>query len=67
MGADIEAPGYVVVAAPPPVGIAPSPTDGGGGIPVAVWVVIGSVVLIGLGLATRFLSRGGTNGSTPPD
>ena len=67
VGADIEAPGYVVVAAPPPVGIAPSPTDGGGGIPVAVWVVIGSVVLIGLGLATRFLSRGGTNGSTPPD
>ena len=67
VGADIEAPGYVVVAAPPPVGIVPSPTDAGGGMPVAVWVVIGSVVLIGLGLATRFLSRGGTNGSTPPD
>jgi hypothetical protein len=67
VGADIEAPGYVVVAAPPPVGIAPSPTEGGGGIPVVVWVVIGSVVLIGLGLATRFLSRGGANASTPPD
>ncbi len=68
VGADIRAPGHVVVAAPPPVGIAPSPNGGGGGgIPVVVWVVVGSAALIGLGLATRFLSRGGTNTPTPPD
>lgn len=62
VGADIQAPGYVVVAAPPAVAIAsPSPGGvGGEGIPVVVWVVLASVVLIGLGLATRFLSRGGT-------
>jgi hypothetical protein len=68
VGADIRGPGYVVVAAPPPVGLAPSPNGGGGGgVPVVVWVVLASVALIGLGLATRFLSRGGTNASTPPD
>lgn len=67
-GADIQAPGSIVVAAPPAAGIAPSPSGGGGGgIPVVAWVILASVVLIGLGLATRFLSRGGTNASTPPD
>lgn len=57
VSARIDRPGFVVVAAPAPeAGSSPS-TDGGGS--VVVWVVIASIVLIGLGLATRFLSRGG--------
>lgn len=65
-GADIRAPGSVVVAAPPAVGVVPSPGGGGGGgTSVVVWVVAASAALIGLGLATRYLSRG--KPSTPPD
>ena len=67
-GADIRAPGSVVVGAPPPVGIPSAPGgDGGGGIPVVAWVIAASAALIGLGLATRYLSGRGTTTSTPPE
>lgn len=51
--AEVGSLGYVVAAAPP---VTPAPRPGDGGIPVVVWVIGASLLLVGLGLATRILS-----------
>jgi len=61
--AKIDRPGYVLVGAPA-AAAPPSSGPAGGGSAVVVWVVVASVALIGLGLATRLLSRG--DSAKPP-
>jgi hypothetical protein len=58
-GANITELGDVVVGAPPAATVTSTPagSQGGGGIPIAVWVVVASLLLVGLGLGTRLLSR----------
>jgi hypothetical protein len=61
VGADVTGLGYVVVGAPPAtIAATPGSSPGEGGVPIAVWIVLGSVMLVGLGLATRVVSRRGS-------
>jgi hypothetical protein len=58
VGADVTGLGYVVVGAPPAtISSTPGSSPHEGGVPVTVWIVLGSVLLVGLGLATRLISR----------